>query len=263
VIAKFHVMHSLIGHEDWIRGIDVCRTDVNQLLIASCSQDCYIRLWKLSLTNESINDKDVEPVRTDTLAECVDEQDDDVVIDVEIKLKSTLFHLNLDGKQYEFSLGLESVLYGHEDFIYSVRWHPYDWTLEKQPLMLLSGSLDKTIVLWKYDEKNSIWLDIVGEFDKWKTNWFCLINCFFSIKKVRAGDIGGNTLGFYGACFDPAGNYLVAHGFQGALHAWYRVKSDDQVSLTVSVTIGVLFMTDCSIKMSWKIVSNQSELVPS
>ncbi len=38
--------------------------------------------------------------------------------------------------------------------------------------------------------------------------------------KARAGDIGGNTLGFYGATFDSTGSFIVAHGYQGALHLW-------------------------------------------
>ena len=44
-------MHTLIGHEDWIRDIDVCQTNSQQLMIASSSQDNYIRLWKLKSKN--------------------------------------------------------------------------------------------------------------------------------------------------------------------------------------------------------------------
>lgn len=44
--------------------------------------------------------------------------------------------------------------------------------------------------------------------------------------KARAGDIGGNTLGFYGATFDPTGSSIIAHGYQGALHLWKRNLDD-------------------------------------
>ncbi len=44
-------MHTLIGHEDWIRDIDVCQTNDHTLLIASSSQDNFIRLWKLESTS--------------------------------------------------------------------------------------------------------------------------------------------------------------------------------------------------------------------
>jgi hypothetical protein len=40
---------------------------------------------------------------------------------------------------------------------------------------------------------------------------------FILIIKARAGDIGGNTLGFYGACFDPTGTYIVAHWLSGSV----------------------------------------------
>ena len=50
------------------------------------------------------------------------------------------------------------------------------------------------------------------------------------LKKARAGDIGGNTLGFYGATFEPKGEYIVAHGYQGALHLWKRNKETESLS---------------------------------
>ena len=45
--ANFELYHTLVGHEDWIRDVDVCAPTATQLLIASCSQDHYIRLWRL------------------------------------------------------------------------------------------------------------------------------------------------------------------------------------------------------------------------
>ena len=44
--------------------------------------------------------------------------------------------------------------------------------------------------------------------------------------KARVGDIGGTTLGFYGATFDPSGAKIIAHGYQGALHLWKREITD-------------------------------------
>lgn len=34
------------------------------------------------------------------------------------------------------------------------------------------------------------------------------------------GEIGGNTLGFYGCTFSPCGSYILGHGYEGALHLW-------------------------------------------
>ena len=47
-----------------------------------------------------------------------------------------------------------------------------------------------------------------------------LLKYYILLLKARAGDIGGNTLGFYGATFDQKGKNIVAHGYQGALHLW-------------------------------------------
>ena len=41
------------------------------------------------------------------------------------------------------------------------------------------------------------------------------------------GDVGGNSLGFYGCAFSPCGNAVLSHGFQGAFHFWKF--SDNQV----------------------------------
>ena len=41
--------------------------------------------------------------------------------------------------------------------------------------------------------------------------------------QVRVGEVGGNSLGLYGAVFAPDGNYILAHGYQGAFHLWKKV----------------------------------------
>ena len=42
------------------------------------------------------------------------------------------------------------------------------------------------------------------------------------------GEVGGNTLGFYGCDFGPDGEHVISHGFQGAFHLWKN--SGSQVS---------------------------------
>ena len=39
------------------------------------------------------------------------------------------------------------------------------------------------------------------------------------------GDVGGNSLGLYGAVFAPDGKYILAHGYQGSFHLWKEVAS--------------------------------------
>ena len=162
---QFYLMHSLIGHEDWIRDIDICQISKNQLMIVSSSQDCYIRVWKLTSSDIIANSSsDVIVVsKEEEIVEDFDEQYLEEINQIEeIKLKSTLFKVGVDSNNHvEYSINLESVLYGHDDWIYSVRWQPFDFEQNKQDLVFVSASIDKTMVVWKYDEENAIWLDIV------------------------------------------------------------------------------------------------------
>ena len=94
----------------------------------------------------------------------VTEEDDEFIPEAkeeELKLKSSLFtvHSTKYNKYVQYSMNLESVLYGHEDWIYTVKFHPKIGSI--QPLILLSASIDKTMVVWKYNEENSIWIDEV------------------------------------------------------------------------------------------------------
>ena len=40
------------------------------------------------------------------------------------------------------------------------------------------------------------------------------------------GDVGGNTLGYYGCAFSPKGDYVIAHGYQGAFQLWKKEQSE-------------------------------------
>lgn len=48
-------------------------------------------------------------------------------------------------------------------------------------------------------------------------------------KQARVGNVGGNTLGFFGGVFSPDGCSILAHGYQGAFNQW----SLDPVSLSL------------------------------
>ncbi|XP_043545888.1 elongator complex protein 2 isoform X2 [Chiloscyllium plagiosum] len=180
--GHFQKIHSLMGHEDWIRGVEWALCDGN-LLLASCSQDCLIRIWRIFIRTESTSKS----------------YDGGI-----IKLKEDIFHVQSDKGLVTYAVTLETVLAGHENWVYGVHWQPpfqKDGRLE-QPLSLLSASMDKTMILWASDEESDIWLE-----------------------KVRVGEVGGNTLGFFGCQFSPDGSMVLAHAFHGALHLWSRNKS--------------------------------------
>lgn len=52
--------------------------------------------------------------------------------------------------------------------------------------------------------------------------------CFYSLShQVRVGEVGGNTLGFYGCQMSPDGSMIVAHAFHGALHLWCKDQNKE------------------------------------
>ncbi|XP_017757323.1 PREDICTED: probable elongator complex protein 2, partial [Eufriesea mexicana] len=168
VVEKLHFIkvQTLIGHEDWIRCMDFnCNID-NSILLASGSQDAMIRLWKISAYNiEFSND--------------------------ELHQKQQMFMVN--GTKYNITL--ESVLCGHEGWIYGVHW--LQLNNKDRILRLLSCSLDKSMIIWEPDKVTGIWLE-----------------------KVRVGEVGGNSMGFYGCKFSDNGLNILAHGYQGSFHIW-------------------------------------------
>ncbi|XP_050302290.1 elongator complex protein 2 [Anthonomus grandis grandis] len=150
---------TLFGHEDWVRGLDF-KNDVNgDLLLASCSQDSLIRIWRFSHCGK---------------------------------------------KCLSAEAMLETVLSGHEGWVYSVHWNPKN-------MQLLSASIDKSMIIWEYDKTSALWLE-----------------------KIRVGEVGGNTLGFYGGFFNETGNEIIAYSYHGAFHIWAENKNglwDPAVSL--------------------------------
>lgn len=164
----------MIGHEDWVTCIDYILTDTQDLLIATGSQDNTIRLWNIS--RKTINS-------------------DERINNDELKPKKQHFLL----RDQEYEIVLESILCGHDAWIYQVYWHPL---IEKantnyQPMKLLSCSLDKTAIIWEPSKNAGIWSET-----------------------VRVGEVGGNSLGFYGCMFGPQGNSILTYGYHGSFHMW-------------------------------------------
>ena len=41
------------------------------------------------------------------------------------------------------------------------------------------------------------------------------------------GEVGGNTLGYYGCAFGPDDKNVIAHGYQGAFQMWSKELSSE------------------------------------
>uniref|UniRef100_W5K7J8 Elongator complex protein 2 n=1 Tax=Astyanax mexicanus TaxID=7994 RepID=W5K7J8_ASTMX len=183
--GQFQKVLTLQGHEDWVRSVEWAAK--GELLLASCSQDCMIRVWKLVVKCAP---------QADALAE-----------EGAIRMKEDVFEVKGNT--------LETVLAGHENWVYGIHWQPpVNKGSMKQPLSLLSASMDKTMILWGPEEASGVW-----------------------VEKVRVGEVGGNTLGFLGCQISPDGSKILAHAFHGALHLWYRDKEDQEGEWSPGVVV--------------------------
>ncbi|XP_075969096.1 elongator complex protein 2-like [Anticarsia gemmatalis] len=119
---EYHKVHTLAGHEDWVRGLDVLDVDDSTIILASASQDTYIRLWRLQKHVEQAPSKGIR---------------------VEQKVFSVY--------DEQWTVKLEAVLAGHEGWVYGVQWQPCGiGESNKKPIYrLLSSSLDKTLIIWE------------------------------------------------------------------------------------------------------------------
>lgn len=65
-----------------------------------------------------------------------------------------------------YQVSLESLLIGHEDWVYSVQWQVSS-TLETEGVpcyqseIILSAPMDKTMMIWKPEKTSGIWMNVV------------------------------------------------------------------------------------------------------
>lgn len=221
----------LAGHEDWIKAISVKKESDGSFLIATGSQDRYIRLWKL---------------RLNTL---IDDSDED----------STKLVL-LSNKQHKFQIGstrcsisFDAIIIGHDDWIQSLNWH-------EKKLQLLSSSADTSVMLWEPDSISGIWTSVarLGEISIkgastatgssggfWSSLWFTQNDkeCILTNGKtgswrvwisesennwVQRIGVSGPTREVTDLSWSPSGDYLLATSLDQTtrLFAEWMTKSD-------------------------------------
>jgi elongator complex protein 2 len=199
---------NLDGHQEWVRSVAFVRADDGDVLLASAAQDNYIRLWRITTDLEKVSAA-AAAVAAASAATAAGDDESGVERDDMYKVKARRFKVG--GVNY--ALTLESVLAGHEDWVQCVCWPPVSAD-GRQPLALLSASMDRTMMIWTPDEHSGLW-----------------------INEHRVGTTGGNTLGFYGCAFGNECTTIIGHGYTGELHMWHQKSNESAAAPSSSVGV--------------------------
>ncbi|RDW89310.1 WD40 repeat-like protein [Coleophoma cylindrospora] len=194
---EFKFQASLAGHEGWIRSLAFKReTDSpeSDLLLASASQDKYIRLWRIHQGTQ--------------LPVAAASADPSLGAYMPGKSLSNKAH-RFKAEGLDFSATFEALLLGHEDWIYSAAWRK-----RGSKLQLLTASADNSLAIWEQDESSSVWVTIsrLGEISAEKGSTTAT----------------GSTGGFWTGLWSPAGDTVVCLGRTGSWRLWNHDAEQDR-----------------------------------
>ncbi|SSD60177.1 related to Elongator complex protein 2 [Saccharomycodes ludwigii] len=126
-LSDFKQAAVMEGHEDWIKSLDIRKNGPGSYLLASGSQDRYIRLWKLS-----VNEEERESPGKLTL----------------LSNKKYMFEI---GESTKVTFNFEALIMGHDDWVSSIQWH-------ESKLQLLACTADTAVMVWEPDELSGVWI---------------------------------------------------------------------------------------------------------
>ncbi|KAF2126899.1 WD40 repeat-like protein [Dothidotthia symphoricarpi CBS 119687] len=202
--TQFKLSGTLTGHEGWIRALAFTREssdETSDLLLASASQDKYIRLWRIHRGDEL-------PATSSAL--------NDPALGGFGKSLSNKAHW-IDSTAAKHSITFEALLLGHEDWIYTASWRHRDGKLQ-----LLSTSEDNSLAIWESDPNSGVWVCItrLGEISAQKGS------------TSATGSAGGFWIGLW----SPDGNALVSLGRTGSWRRWTYSDTEDMWAQQVAIT---------------------------
>ncbi|KAF2103085.1 WD40 repeat-like protein [Rhizodiscina lignyota] len=201
---QFTQVASLSGHEGWIRSLAfVSETDDERgdLILASASQDKYIRLWRIHEGEE---------------LPAISSAASDPALGLLGRSLSNKAH-RFQTASSKYSITFEALLLGHEDWIYTAAWRKWHGKLQ-----LLSASADNSLAVWESDPQSGVWVCIarLGEVSAQK----------------GATTATGSTGGFWIGLWSPSGDSVASLGRTGSWRLWKREDSSDMWSQQVAVT---------------------------
>jgi elongator complex protein 2 len=181
----------LSGHEAWVRSLTFRKFD-NEYILASASQDKYIRLWK---------------VHRGEIASVLPKEDDEMILGGDEPTLSNKAH-TFTASGVTYSITFEALLLGHEDWIYTVNWSP-----STEKAQLLSASADNSLTIWEQDPTTGVWVTMerMGE---------------FSVTKGST-TATGSTGGFWIGLWSPDGSEVVSLTRTGSWRVWAHDEESD------------------------------------
>ncbi|KAJ3172556.1 Elongator subunit elp2 [Geranomyces variabilis] len=221
--AKFAKAAVLQGHSDWIRSVEIATytsdvVDENQhfregdLMVASASQDKYIRIWKISKASDNAGKPAADDFNAQMMSALAEAGLDEGAM--QLSTKAHLMEVQAASSKHTYSVLFDALLMAHDDWVHSANWQPAVRHLFRpivvstqsytQPMSLVSASADKSIMIWRPDSASEAW-----------------------VNQVRLGEIGGSTLGYYGARFSPDGQFVIANGYNGAINVWSQTSATE------------------------------------
>ena len=215
---------TLTGHDGWVRSLNFAsekENDKSDLLLASASQDKYIRLWR-------IREGEILPAAGTSVQ-------DATLGRIGKSLSNKAHRFEAAGLRY--SLTFEALLLGHEDWIYTAVWKRSGETLQ-----LLSASADNSLAIWGPDTSSGVWICTtrLGEISAQKGS------------TSATGSAGGFWIGLW----SPDGSSVVSLGRTGSWRVWTYDKDQDHwhpavgISGHVSSVKGVAWSKDGSYLIS-------------
>ncbi|GAA6000085.1 hypothetical protein JCM10207_006046 [Rhodosporidiobolus poonsookiae] len=257
---SFRKSLSLEGHTDWIRCLSfitpVPASDPSastssssydvapgEVLLASGSQDNYIRLWRFSTVPSSDNAAPSAPsASAPTGLDALDELDKTLAEaeaaaggtteDGELRVKAHDFTVEGAGT---FSCSSEAVLLGHDAWVTGLNWAPLpsssssspsSSTSSPPPLRLLSTSADRSLILWTPLPAGA---PLASSSALSAYTQSSPHSSFVWTSTRRFGEFTSQTnLGFFGALWGKEGRSVLASGWGGSWHVWRDVAGDGE-----------------------------------
>ncbi|ROW05965.1 hypothetical protein VPNG_08488 [Cytospora leucostoma] len=188
--AEFTLSATLAGHDGWIHSLDfapeTADNPTSDLLLASASQDRYIRLWRIHQGREL-------PAQAATAS------DPTAGAYLPGRSPSNKAH-RFQAQGTDYSVTFEALLLNHDDWVYSAKWH------NNGTLRLLSASADNSLAIWECDSDSGIWGTAarLGEISREKG------------ATTATGSIGG----FWTCLWSPDGTTILTIGRTGSWRRW-------------------------------------------